>query len=186
LILAVASLGRAADPPVEAPPAVPTADARYAELGRLQARVEDSRRRLAEAEKKTASLEHEVEALDLRLELAQRQRELIAARRDDLARRGRALQQDLDTSQDARRPSLESFRGRVLLLSRLGRFGYFRLLLAARRTDDVFVAMKALDAMARADARELARFTDAGRRLASDLSREGPAEGDRAAPGPGS
>jgi len=32
------------------------------------------------------------------------------------------------------------------------------------------VAMKALDAMAQADARELARYTDAGRRLESDLS----------------
>ena len=144
-------------------------DARYAELSRLQERVEDSRRRLAEAERKTASLQQEVEALDLRLELAQRQRELIAARRDDLARRARALQEDLDAAQAARRRSLDSLRERVLLLSRLGRFGYLRLLLAARRTSDVFVAMKALDAMAQADARELARFTDSGRRLAADL-----------------
>lgn len=169
VILAGAGAVRAAGPG-ETPPAAPAADARYAELGRLQARVEDSRRRLAEAEKKTASLQHEVEALDLRLELAQRQRELIAARRNDVARRARTLQEDLDTSQDARRRSLDAFRGRVLLLSRLGRFGYFRLLLAARRTSDVFVAMKALDAMAQADARELARFTDAGLRLASDLT----------------
>ena len=151
------------------PSASPGNDARYAELSRLQARVEDSRRRLAEAERQTASLQQEVEALDLRLELAQRQRELIAARRDDLARRARALQQDLDLAQGARRRSLDSLRGRVLVLSRLGRFGYLRLLLAARRTSDVFVAMKALDAMAQADARELARFTDSGRRLAADL-----------------
>lgn len=169
-ILLGTGAARAAPPAPGAAPDPSTADARYAELGRLQARVEDSRRRLAEAEKKTATLEHEVEALDLRLEVAQRQRELIAARRDDLARRGRVLQGDLDASQDARRRSLDAFRGRVLLLSRLGRFGYLRLLLAAERTSDVFVALKALDAMAQADARELARFTDAGKRLASDLA----------------
>jgi septal ring factor EnvC (AmiA/AmiB activator) len=170
VFLAAGSAARAADPPREAPPSASAADTRYAELGRLQARVEDSRRRLAEAEKKTATLQQEVEALDLRLELAQRQRELIAARRDDLARRARALQGDLATSQNARRRSLDAFRGRILLLSRLGRFGYFRLLLSARRTSEVFVALKALDAMAQADARELARYTDAGVRLASDLT----------------
>jgi len=64
---------------------------------------------------------------------------------------------------------MESLHARVLLLSRRGRFGYFRLLLAARRASDVFVAMKTLDAMAQADAQELTRFTEAGHRLEEDL-----------------
>jgi len=153
------------------PPAAPLADGdtRYLDLRQLQARVEDSRRRLAAAEKKTASLQQEVEALDLRLELAQRNRELIAARRDDVARRARSLGGDLASAQNLRLRSLESLRSRVLLLSRLGQFGYLRLLLAARETSEVFTAMKTLDAMAQADARELARYTEAGRRLQTDL-----------------
>ena len=164
LILLAASPGaaRAADPAV-------SQDARRQDLAGLQARVEESRRRLAEAEKKTASLRQEVEALDLRLELAQRQRELIAARRDDLARRSSSLGADLESARAARARSADSLRARVLLLSRLGRFGYLRLLLAARGTTEVFAAMRTLDAMAQTDARELARFTDAGRRLETDL-----------------
>ena len=171
VVLAVAlgaGRGNAAD---SAPPGTPPpADARYRDLRTLQQRVEESRARLAAAEKKTASLQQEIEALDLRLELAERQRELIAARRDDVARRARALQSDLETAQGARTRSLDSLRGRVRLLSRFGRFGYLRLLLEAKKTADVFGAMKTLDAMAQADARELARYTDAGRRLASDLA----------------
>jgi len=159
--------GGAPPPAARAPDAAP--DARRQDLARLQARVEDSRRRLADAEKKTATLEQEVEALDLRLEVAQRQREWIAARRDDVARRTAAITADLETARGSRTRSEEAFRARIRLLSRLGRFGYLRLLLAARGTSDVFAAMRTLDAMARADARDLARFTEAGRRLEADL-----------------
>ncbi len=158
----------AENPPAARAPAAPP-DARRQDLAHLQERVEDSRRRLADAEKKTATLQQEVEALDLRLEVAQRQREWIAARRDDVARRTAAITADLQTARGSRTRSEESFRARILLLSRLGRFGYLRLLLAARRTSDVFAAMRTLDAMARADGRELARFTEAGRRLEADL-----------------
>lgn len=171
------STARAASPAgtaaVSAPTAAPSppaaSDPRYRDLRQLQERVDESRRRLAAAEKKTASLQQEIEALDLRLELAQRNRELIAGRRDELARRARVLARDLETARGARHRSMEALRARVLLLSRLGRFGYLRLLLAARGTSEVFVAMKTLDAMAQADARELARYTNAGRRLEADL-----------------
>ena len=174
-VSAAARPARAGEPPaspraaVAAPAAAPAPDPRRQDLAGLQARVEESRRRLAEAEKKTATLRQEVDALDLRLELAERQRELIAARRDDAARRAAALAADLDAARASRARSETAFRSRILLLSRLGRFGYLRLLLAARRTSEVFAAMRTLDAMAQADARELARFADAGRRLEADL-----------------
>ncbi len=152
--------------------AAPAADSRRQDLEQLHARVEDSKRRLAEAEKKAASLKQEVEALDLRLETAGREREWIAARRDDLARRSRDTAGDLVLARDRRDRSLRALRSRVALLSRLGRFGYLRVLLSNPSTADVFLSLKTLDSMARADAESLSRFTDAGRRLEDDLKAE--------------
>ncbi len=142
------------------------------DLQRLQARVEDSKKRLREAEKKTASLRQEIEELDLRLEMAGREREWIAARRDDLARRRGETSLDLAQARDQREKALAALRSRILLLSRLGRFGYLQVLLSTRTTSQVFLALKTLDGMARADAQSLRRFTEAGRRLEADLSAE--------------
>jgi septal ring factor EnvC (AmiA/AmiB activator)/transglutaminase-like putative cysteine protease len=149
--------------------AKPAADSRRQDLERLQARVADSKKRLSEAEKKTATLQQEIEALDLKLETASRQRELIAARREDLSRHGRDIVADLATARVERDKALLALRSRVLLLSRLGRLGYLRVLLSARETSQVFLALKTLDGLAQADASSLARFTEAGQRLEADL-----------------
>ncbi|MGH9442026.1 MAG: transglutaminaseTgpA domain-containing protein [Thermoanaerobaculia bacterium] len=149
-----------------------TAESGRKDLERLQARVEDSKRRLREAEKKTVSLRQEIEALDLRLETASREREWIAARREDLARRSRETSDDLSKARDLRDRSLAALRSRILLLSRLGRFGYLKVLLSSQSTSQVFLSLKTLDGMARTDARSLKRFTDSGRRLEEDLKVE--------------
>ena len=159
-------------PPAGGDPATTPAETGRQDLQRLQARVEDSRKRLREAEKKTATLRQEIEALDLRLETASRERELIAARRDDIAARSRETALDLAKARDQRDKALAALRSRILLLSRLGRFGYLKVLLSTRTTSQVFLSLKTLDGLARADARSLKLFTDAGRRLEDDLRAE--------------
>jgi septal ring factor EnvC (AmiA/AmiB activator)/transglutaminase-like putative cysteine protease len=164
LVLAVASTLRAAP----SAPAAPSST-RQEELARLHARVEESRRRLAEVENQAATLQREVRELSLKLELATRQREWIAARRDDLAARSVAIAAELDQVRQARDAAARGLGARIELLSRLGRYGYLRPLLAVRNRGDFFLALKALDGMARADSRALAQFRKSSGRLEEDL-----------------
>jgi septal ring factor EnvC (AmiA/AmiB activator) len=142
----------------------------YEDLKRLQARVEESRKKLAEVEKTAASLKRDVQSIDLQLQIATEQRELIAVRRNELVRQNAALSADLAAAARSRDVSAQALRGRIALLSRLGRLGYLRILLSARSAGELFSAVKVLDAMARSDARALSRFTETSRRLEGDLS----------------
>lgn len=162
--------GRVGDAPATVAAPSGGAPAHYEDLKRLQERVEESRKRLATVEKTAASLKEEVQVLDLRLDLASHQRELIEARRKDLAQQGAGLSAELASVRQARDGAAAALRGRVILLSRLGRFGYLRVLLSARRPAELLSAMRVLDAMARADSRALARFTEASERVERGLA----------------
>jgi septal ring factor EnvC (AmiA/AmiB activator) len=153
-------------------PAPTPLTARYEDLKQLQARVEESRKKLAQLQKRTAGLREEVEGLDLSLQIASGEREVIAAKRDDLARQNAAISQDLEGARRARGAAASTLRGRIVLLSRLGRFGYLRVLLSARQPAELVSALRSLDAMARADSAALSRFTETSRRLERDLEIE--------------
>jgi murein hydrolase activator len=145
---------------------------RHEDLRVLQRRLEESRRRLAAAEKARAGLKQEIDTLDLRLEVAARERDVIAARRAELVKTTEALSSEAEQARTARERAARMLRARILLLSRLGRFGYLRLMLSVEDPRDVVSAMKTLHAVARADAGTLARFSEAGRRLGAALANE--------------
>jgi len=145
---------------------------RHEDLRVLQRRLEESRRRLAAAEKARAGLKQEIDTLDLRLEVAARERDVIAARRAELVKTTEALSSEAEQARTARERAARMLRARILLLSRLGRFGYLRLMLSVEDPREVVSAMKTLHAVARADAGTLARFSEAGRRLDAALANE--------------
>lgn len=162
-----------ANRPVRAqtPPATAArAAAGYQDLRALQARLSESKKKLVRVEKETASLSREVETLNLKLDIATAQRAVIAAQREELSRRGADLARKLVAAESARGESERALRGRVLLMERLGRLGYFRLLIRATDARQFFLGLQALDAMARADGNAVKRFTDASRKFSAELA----------------
>jgi septal ring factor EnvC (AmiA/AmiB activator) len=124
------------------------------------------------SEKNVATLQDEVKRLDWRIEIAEHERELAAARREDLTRQLSATRAQRETAAAASEHFTRVLAMRARVLHRLGRFGYFRVLLDARDAAGFLQGVERLDALARRDGRLLASYRDAQARLERSLGEE--------------
>jgi len=143
-------------------PAVETAEQqRQADLNRIRARIEVLKQRVAQSQKNVATLQEEVKQLDWRIEIGEHERELLAAQRGDLTRQLAATSSQRETAAAGTQKFGQALVQRAQVLHRLGRFGYFRILLEARDAAGFLQSVERLDSLARRDGRLLAAYRDA-------------------------
>jgi septal ring factor EnvC (AmiA/AmiB activator) len=172
LAAGVASLLLAATPHFAQETVTPADSERRADLDKLQSRIGTLKGRLAESEKKEATLAEELKRLELKLEIATREGELLAATREEFAGRLAAVSRDREAAAVAAARSREALVARARLLQRFGRYGYFRVLLAAGDVPALLDSIERLDSLARRDGRLLKTYRDAEARLRQDLVNE--------------
>ena len=142
------------------------------DLQKIQARIADLERKLAESERNAATAEEQLKRLDMRLELASEENRALKARREELGVRLKTLSADRETAAAAAEKSRRTLLARARVLQRFGRYGYFRILLEARDVGTFLASVDRLDALARRDGQLLARDREARERLSADLARE--------------
>jgi septal ring factor EnvC (AmiA/AmiB activator) len=145
---------------------------RESDLAKIRTRIGQLRKQLAESQKNVASLSEEVRRLDWRIEIAQHEAELLAARRLELARQLEATRVEREAASVASGRFTRALVTRARVLHRLGRYGYFRVVLEARDVPGFLQGVERLDALARRDGALLASYRDAQARLERDLARE--------------
>ena len=148
------------------------------DLQKLRSRISALQQTLAESEKKVATLSEEVKRLDLKLEIAQRESELVAATREDFTRQLAATRAAREVSAGASERAVKALAARARVLHRLGRFGYFRVLLESRDVHDFLAGLERLDSLARRDGKLLARYREIEARKRADLAREEALKGE--------
>jgi murein hydrolase activator len=145
---------------------------READLVKIRTRIGQLQKRLAESQKNVATLSEEVRRFDWRIEIAQHEAELLAARRVELARQLEATKKEGQAASAASERFARVLVTRARVLHRLGRYGYFRIVLEARDVTGFLQGVERLDALARRDGTLLASYQDARARLERDLARE--------------
>lgn len=148
------------------------------DLKKLRSRISTLQGELEESKKKVATLSEEVRRLDLKLEIAQRESELVAATREDFTRQLVATRAAREVSAGASEKLVKALAARARVLHRLGRFGYFRVLLESRDVHDFLQGIERLDALARRDGKLLARYREIEARKQADLAREEALKGE--------
>jgi septal ring factor EnvC (AmiA/AmiB activator) len=134
---------------------------RQADLNRIRARIEALKQRLSQSQKNVATLQEEVKQLDWKIEIGEHERELLAAQREDLTRQLAATRVQREAAAAGSQKFGQALVGRARVLHRLGRFGYFRILLEARDAAGFLRSVERLDWLARRDGRLLAAYRDA-------------------------
>jgi len=145
---------------------------RQTDLTAIRSRIGVLQKKLAESQKNVATLSEEVKRLDLRIEIGERQTQLEAARRADLAGQLEASLRERDEAAAASERFAGALVTRARLLHRLGRYGYFRVVLEARDVSGFLQGMARLDELARRDGALLASYRQAQTRLEAELDRE--------------
>jgi septal ring factor EnvC (AmiA/AmiB activator) len=134
---------------------------RQSDLNRIRARIEALKQRLAQSQRNVASLQDEVKQLNWKIEIGEHERELLAAQREDLTRQLAATRAQRETAAAGSQRFGQALVQRARVLHRLGRFGYFRILLEARDAAGFLQSVERLDWLARRDGRLLAAYRDA-------------------------
>ncbi|HTD53536.1 MAG TPA: peptidoglycan DD-metalloendopeptidase family protein [Thermoanaerobaculia bacterium] len=142
---------------------------RQADLSKIRSRISSLRGRLAESQKNVSTLSEEIQRLGWRIEIAQHETQLLAARREELERQLRATEIERESAGAASQRFAKALVTRARVLHRLGRYGYFRVLLEARDVPGFLQAVGRLDALARRDGALLASYRAAHERLDRDL-----------------
>jgi septal ring factor EnvC (AmiA/AmiB activator) len=145
----------------ESPGPVSVDQQRQADLNRIRARIEVLKQRVAQSQKNVATLQEEVKQLDWKIEIGEHERELLAAQREDLTRQLAATSAQHETAAAGTQKFGQALVVRARVLHRLGRFGYFRILLEARDAAGFLQSVERLDSLARRDGRLLAAYRDA-------------------------
>jgi murein hydrolase activator len=145
---------------------------RQSDLNRIRVRIEALKQRLVQSEKNVATLQEEVKRLDWKIEIGEHERELLAAQREDLTRQLAATKAQQESAAAGAQRFGQALVGRTRVLHRLGRFGYFRILLEARDAAGFLQSVERLDWLARRDGRLLAAYRDAQDRSERILAQE--------------
>jgi septal ring factor EnvC (AmiA/AmiB activator) len=145
---------------------------RQSDLSKIRARIGELRSRLAESRKNVATLSEEIKRLDWKIEIGEHETELLSARRGDLAYQLTATGTEREAAAAASGRFARALVTRARVLHRLGRYGYFRVLLEARDATGFLQGVERLDELARRDGTLLASYRSAQARLERDLARE--------------
>lgn len=139
---------------------------REVELERIRGRIAELQASLSRLRTRERSLRTLYEETSVQLELQEQKvaearaaRELAQARVEEVDRRIRELEEELERVRD-------DLHDRLVTLYRLGRAGYLRLLVAIDERSDVLEAMRQVRYLARRDDVLLNRYADAKARLA--------------------
>ncbi|HEX2224751.1 MAG TPA: peptidoglycan DD-metalloendopeptidase family protein [Thermoanaerobaculia bacterium] len=151
--------------PLDAQPSAPSREQELAalrqEIARMQAQVEQARRR-------KTGLQGEMAAAELELRLQERRLAEALAARELAAQRASQSEQEvrrLETSLTAARQGLAR---RLTGIYRLGRQGYLRLFFLLKPDDRLLPAIRSLRYLARRDRETVLGFQEAQRRLAQE------------------
>ncbi len=145
---------------------------RQSDLSQIRSRIVLLQKKLSESQKSVATLSEEIRRLDWRVEIAQSQTQLLAARRAELAAQLETTGREREIALSASDRFARALVARARVLHRLGRYGYFRIVLEARDAAGFFQGVERLDELARRDGALLGSYRDARTRLEADLSRE--------------
>ncbi len=145
---------------------------RQTDLTQIRSRIGVLQKKLAESRKNVATLAEEVRRLDLRIEIGERENELQAARRADLAGQLESSERERGQAAAASDRFGRALLTRARLLHRLGRYGYFRVILEARDVAGFLQGVGRLDDLARRDGALLASYRQAQTRLDDEVARE--------------
>ena len=156
----------------QTPPTDSADNQRRDDLARIRSRIESLKQMLVMSEKNVATLQEEVKRLNWQIEIAESERQLTTARRDDLARQLAETEKQRATAAAAADHFSRALAARARVLHRLGRFGYFRVLLDAPDVSGFLQGVARLDALARRDGRLLVSYRDAQARSERMLSEE--------------
>jgi murein hydrolase activator len=168
-LTAAASPSRAQEKPAEA---------RRRDLEQIERRIASLKAQLAASERKAADLKEEVRRLDLKIEITSQELAANRERQSEVRERLVSLGSELAHVRTEHQQLTRAMRGRVLLLARLGRYGYFRLLLRARTVPELLASLRNLDALVRRDARLLRRYRTAALELDRDLAAQRQGQGE--------
>ena len=147
----------------------PSADEqRQSDLDKIRARIAQLTQKLAQSRKNVATLSEEIVRLDWRIEIAEQQVALLSARREDLARQLAATKAERVRAAAASDHFARALVTRARVLHRLGRYGYFRVILEARDVTGFLQVVERLDALARRDGALLGSYRAAQARLERD------------------
>jgi septal ring factor EnvC (AmiA/AmiB activator) len=167
----VAALLVAASTALSDQPSSPN-EQRQADLSKIRARISSLRGKLAESQKNVSTLSEEIQRLGWRIEIAQHETQLLAARREELARQLRATEIERESAGASSQRFAKALVTRARVLHRLGRYGYFRVILEARDVPGFLQGVGRLDALARRDGALLVSYRAAHERLDRDLALE--------------
>jgi len=145
---------------------------RHSDLEKIRSRIGVLQKQLAESQRNVATLSEEVKRLDLRVEIGERETQLLAARRADLAGQLEASSRERESAAGSADRFARALVTRARLLHRLGRYGYFRVVLEARDAAGFLQGIGRLDELARRDGALLASYRQAQARLDAELDRE--------------
>jgi murein hydrolase activator len=145
---------------------------RQTDLEKIRSRIGVLQKKLSESQKNVATLSEEVKRLDLRIEIGERETQLQAARRTDLAARLEASARERGEAAAAADRFARALVTRARLLHRLGRYGYFRVVLEAHDAAGFLQGIGRLDELARRDGALLASYRKAQTSLDTELARE--------------
>lgn len=145
---------------------------RRLDLDKIHARIGLLQKKLAQSQKNVATLSEEVQRLGWRIEIAQHEMELLSARREELSGQLESTQKESENSTAACARLTRALVTRARVLHRLGRYGYFRVVLEAKDVAGFLQGVERLDALARRDGALLASYRQAQASLQQDLARE--------------
>ena len=145
---------------------------RQADLSKIRSRIGLLRKKLTESQKSVSTLSEEIQRLGWRIEIAQHETELLSARRDELTRQLQATGHEREEAVASSERFARALVTRARVLHRLGRYGYFRVVLEARDAAGFLQGVGRLDALAQRDGALLASYRSARDRLGRDLALE--------------
>ncbi len=145
---------------------------RQADLSKIRSRIASLRGKLAESQKNVSTLSEEIQRLGWKIEIGQHETQLLSARREELTRQLHANETERAGAMAASDRFARALVARARVLHRLGRYGYFRVVLEARDVAGFLQGVGRLDALARRDGALLASFRAAQERLDRDLALE--------------
>src|SRR5260370_6489441 len=145
---------------------------RQKDLEAIRSRIASLRGKLAESQKNVSTLSEEIQRLGWRIEIGQHETQLLSARREELTRQLHANETERAGAVPASDRFARALVTRARVLHRLGRYGYFRVVLEARDVAGFLQGVGRLDALARRDGALLASYRAAHERLDRDLALE--------------
>src|SRR5260370_27999117 len=141
---------------------------RQKDLEAIRSRIASLRGKLAESQKNVSTLSEEIQRLGWKIEIGQHETQLLSARREELTRQLHANETERAGAAAASNRFARALVTRARVLHRLGRYGYFRVLLEAPHVAALLQGVGRVDALARRDGALLASYRTAQDRLDRD------------------